>query len=46
VHDLAEPIDAGVGQEGTEIADVIAAISFHTIEDEVGMFTQDGHGDT
>ena len=45
VHDLPETLEAGVGQEGAEIADVVAAIPLHTVEDEASVFTQVGHGD-
>lgn len=46
VHDVPESFGAGVGQKCAQIRRLIAAVRFHSIEDEPGLFAQGMHDDS
>jgi hypothetical protein len=45
VHDLAEALDAGVGDERAKILRLVLAVGFHSVEYQSGVFAQRMHGD-
>jgi len=45
VHDFAKTFNARVGYERAKFLQVVAAIRFHTAEDEAGVFAQWIHDD-
>src|SRR4051812_25317153 len=46
VHQLPERFHAGVGHNCAQIHRLVAAIRFHSIQDEPGVFAQGMHGDS
>jgi hypothetical protein len=40
VHDFAQPVDTGVGDERVKVRQAVPAIRFHSLEDDPGVVAQ------